>query len=87
MKYIKDEEWTVESFLNYVEEHSQTPRKLFNHSMVAEILHLNGESELAEEIYHGSKKWFSHDLRDYVNEIRAKEERKEQSIENFFPII
>ena len=70
MKYYNGME--KDRFLRYVYEHSKTPRALFNKEMVAQLCELNGDHEDAEEIANGIKNWYSLDLREYVDEIRLK---------------
>ena len=70
INYLDKNKWTLDSFLNYVESHSKTERALFHKNMIAEMCHLYGDDEAAEEWANGNIQFRSVDFTDWVNEIR-----------------
>jgi len=72
LKYVKDHWESVESFLGYVDLHSDTPRALFNKVQCAEMYHLMGDDKSAEEMMTSGIEWQGVDFRDWVKEIKEK---------------
>jgi hypothetical protein len=72
MKYIDNNRWTYESFLNYCEKHSKTPRALFHKNMIAEMCRIYGDKKLEKGWANSNIKWRSVDFSDWIVEIRAR---------------
>jgi hypothetical protein len=72
MKYYKGG-MDKDTFLRYVDAHSETDRALFSKEMVAEVCDMLGNGEIAEQVVRGIKSWYSIDMRNDVKEIRNKE--------------
>jgi len=72
LKYVNQQWDSVERFLGYVELHSDSPRALFSKLQCAEMYHLVGDDESAEQIISGGIEWQGIDFREWVKEIREK---------------